>query len=59
LGIFFKKKWTSINRRGIGPDGCGKIGPILVGRTVTVIFVGIVEAVFGAEEQAAYGKQDG
>jgi len=35
------------------------MSPLLVGRTVTVIFVGIVEAVFGAEEQAAYGKQDG
>ena len=30
----------------------------LMGRTVTVIFVGIVEAVFGAEEQAAYSKYD-
>jgi hypothetical protein len=34
------------------------MSPLLVGRTVTVIVVGIVEAVFGAKEQAAYGKED-
>jgi len=31
---------------------------LLVCRTVTVIVVSIVETVFGAEEQAAYGKED-
>lgn len=31
----------------------------LMRRTITMIFIGVVEAVTSAEEQAANGKQDG
>ena len=55
LEKFLEKKIAE----GQFPGDRSQIGPVfLVGRTVTVIFVGIVEAVFGAEEQAAYGEYD-